>query len=59
MPPEAVVKTQCRMCETTVVRRRPLEALAGPGEFRISDTVWNHVRDKLPYTFEEMEGAGR
>src|SRR5215510_403141 len=31
-----------------------LEALAEPGGICISGTVWDHIRDKLPYAFEDM-----
>jgi adenylate cyclase len=31
-----------------------LEALAEPGGICISGTVWDHVRDKLPYGFEDQ-----
>jgi adenylate cyclase len=31
-----------------------LEALAEPGGICISATVWDHVRDKLPYSFEDL-----
>jgi adenylate cyclase len=31
-----------------------LEALAEPGGICISGTVWDHIRDKLPYSFEDM-----
>jgi adenylate cyclase len=31
-----------------------LEALAEPGGICISGTVWDHIRDKLPYIFEDM-----
>jgi adenylate cyclase len=31
-----------------------LEALAEPGGICISGTVWDHVRDKLPYSFEDL-----
>ena len=31
-----------------------LEALADPGGICVSRTVRNHVRDKLPYAFEDM-----
>jgi adenylate cyclase len=31
-----------------------LEALAAPGGICISGTVWDHVRDKLPYSFEDL-----
>src|SRR5262245_5370560 len=31
-----------------------LEALAEPGGICISGTVWDHIRDKLPYVFEDM-----
>jgi TolB-like protein/Tfp pilus assembly protein PilF len=31
-----------------------LEALAAPGGICISSTVWDHVRDKLPYSFEDL-----
>ena len=30
-----------------------LEALAEPGGICISGTVWDHIRDKLPYSFED------
>jgi TolB-like protein/class 3 adenylate cyclase/Flp pilus assembly protein TadD len=30
-----------------------LEALAEPGGICISGTVWDHIRDKLPYIFED------
>ena len=30
-----------------------LEALAEPGGICISGTVWDHIRDKLPYRFED------
>src|SRR5262249_12765824 len=31
-----------------------LEALAEPGGICISGTVWDHIRDRLPYSFEDM-----
>src|SRR5262245_35186001 len=31
-----------------------LEALAEPGGICISGTVWDHIRDKLPYSFQDM-----
>jgi adenylate cyclase len=31
-----------------------LEALAEPGGICISGTVWDHIRDKLPYNFEDL-----
>jgi TolB-like protein/class 3 adenylate cyclase/tetratricopeptide (TPR) repeat protein len=31
-----------------------LETLAEPGGICVSGTVWDHVRDKLPYTFSDM-----
>jgi len=31
-----------------------LEALAEPGGTCISGTVWDHIRDKLPYSFEDQ-----
>jgi adenylate cyclase len=31
-----------------------LEALAEPGGICISGTVWDHIRDKLPYSFEDL-----
>jgi adenylate cyclase len=31
-----------------------LEALAEPGGICISSTVWDHIRDKLPYAFKDM-----
>ena len=31
-----------------------LEALAEPGGICISGTVWDHIRDKLPYIFEDL-----
>jgi TolB-like protein/class 3 adenylate cyclase/Flp pilus assembly protein TadD len=31
-----------------------LEALAEPGGICISGTVWDHIRDKLPYAFKDM-----
>jgi hypothetical protein len=31
-----------------------LEALAEPGGVWISGTVWDHIRDKLPYNFEDL-----
>jgi TolB-like protein len=30
-----------------------LEALAEPGGICVSGTVWDHIRDKLPYSFED------
>src|SRR5262249_20897914 len=31
-----------------------LEALAEPGGMCISGTVWDHIRDKLPYSLQDM-----
>jgi class 3 adenylate cyclase len=31
-----------------------LEALGEPGGICISGTVWDHIRDKLPYNFEDL-----
>jgi adenylate cyclase len=32
----------------------PLETLAEPGAVFVSNTVYEHVRDRLPFTFEDL-----